>query len=41
MEGGYKSNKYDRVKSVVANSWDVQIATPLDYSFKELIEVSG
>jgi hypothetical protein len=40
MEGGYKSNKYDRVKSVVANSWDVQIATPLDYSFKELIEVS-
>lgn len=41
MEGGYKSTKYEGIKSVVANSWGVQTATPLDYSFKEMIEVSG
>ncbi|ORX41463.1 hypothetical protein BCR36DRAFT_588032 [Piromyces finnis] len=40
MIEGYKSNKYENVKSVVASSWGVQTAVPLDYSFKEMIEVS-
>jgi len=40
MEGAYKCNKYEGVKSVVVNSWATQTATPLDYSFKEMIEVS-
>ncbi|OUM64563.1 hypothetical protein PIROE2DRAFT_8638, partial [Piromyces sp. E2] len=40
MIEGFKSNKYESVKSVVANSWEVQTATPLDYSFKEMIEIS-
>jgi len=41
IEGGYKNNKYEGVKSVVASTWGVQTAIPLDYSFKEMIEISG
>jgi len=41
MIESYKTNKYDGVKSVISKTWEVQTAIPLDYSFKEMIELSG
>jgi len=40
MIESYKTNKYDGVKSVISKTWEVQTAIPLDYSFKEMIELS-
>jgi len=40
MIESYKNNKYDGVRGVISKTWEVQTAVPLDYSFKEMIEIS-